>query len=345
MTILIIAVVCVVVISAFCSLLEAVLYSVPISHIEALTKDGSKAGRILQQLRADVERPITAILSLNTISNTAGAAIVGALAISMFGQQWLVYFSACFTLVILLFAEIIPKTVGVRYSRILVAFVARPLQILVWVFRPMISLCGLITGLITQKKAEPPISEEELINLAHLGLRTGVIEAEKVQVIQNILLLESKQAADIMTPRPVVFSLNADLTMKEVYHQHHRMTFSRIPVYGKDPEDVVGIVRRNVVLTAIASDQWEVTLETLMEPVHFVIQTTSADRLLRMFLERRQHMFAVINEYGGISGVVTLEDVIEEILGQEIVDESDQVVDMRELARQRRKQILEQYGH
>jgi CBS domain containing-hemolysin-like protein len=123
------------------------------------------------------------------------------------------------------------------------------------------------------------------------------------------------------------------------------MTFSRIPVYGKDPEDVVGIVRRTVVLTAIASDQWEVTLETLMEPVHFVIRTTSAGRLLRMFLERRQHMFAVINEYGGISGVVTLEDVIEEILGQEIVDESDQVVDMRELARQRRKQILEQYGH
>jgi len=167
MTILIISVVSVVVVSAFCSLLEAVLYAVPISHIETLVKEGSKSGRILQQLRADVERPITAILSLNTISNTAGAAIVGALAVSMFGQQWLVYFSAFFTMVILIFSEIIPKTIGVRYSRILVAPVARPLQMLVWIFRPMIRLCGLITGLVTPKKAERPISKEELIVLAH----------------------------------------------------------------------------------------------------------------------------------------------------------------------------------
>jgi len=170
-----------------------------------------------------------------------------------------------------------------------------------------------------------------------------VIEADKVQVIQNILLLESKTAADIMTPRSVVFSLNADLTMKEVYDQHDLMTYSRIPVFDHNLENVVGIVHQNVVLTAIAGDQWDMKLESLMKPIHFVIRTTSANRLLQMFLERRQLMFAVLNEYGGLDGVVTLEDVIEEILGQEIVDESDQVTDMRELAQQRRKQILEQY--
>jgi len=340
---LIIAVGIVVVVSALCSLLEAALYAIPIGHIESLAKDGSKAGRVLRQLRIDVGRPITAILSLNTIANTAGAAVAGALAVNVFGQQWLAYFSACFTLVILIFSEIIPKTTGVVYSRTLAVFIAHPLQLLVWVFRPLIWLCHLITGLIARGHAEQSISEEELIAMAYLGLRTGEIKGEKVQVIQNIILLESKTAQDIMTPRTVVFSLNADLTMKEVYHQLDRLTYSRIPVYDKDLEDVVGIAYRSTVLTAIANEQWEVKLEALMQPVHFVTWGTSANRLLQMFLEYRQLMFVVIDEFGGLAGVVTLEDVLEEILGQNIVDESDQVTDLRALARRRRQQILEQY--
>ena len=338
-----IAICTVILVSAFCSLLEAVLYSVPISRIEAMANNGSKKGRILKKLRENVDQPITAILSLNTIANTAGAAVTGALAVSVFGEQWLVYFSAGLTLAILLFSEIIPKTVGVTYSRSLAGFITRPLQFLIFIFRPLVWMCLKITRMISRGNKEQPFSEEDLSALAHLGQKTGVLDKEQTHAIQNILELESKVAKDIMTPRNVLFTLAADLTVQEVHEQNSLLTYSRIPVYGKDIDDVVGIVYRRTILTAIADNKRDMKIEDLMKPVHFVVWNTSAKRLLQMYLQLRHHMFVVINEFGGLTGVVTLEDVLEEILGREIVDEFDQVRDLRELARERRKEILEKY--
>ena len=329
-------------ISAICSLFEAVLYAVPLGHIESLVAAGSRTGRILQRLRRDVDRPIAAILSLNTIANTAGAAVAGAMAASIFGQAWLVYFSALLTLTILVFSEIIPKTAGVTYSRSLAPLVARPLQALVWLFTPLIWVTRKITGIMTRGREKHQVSAEELIVMARLGHKTGGIEEDEVKVIQGILSLATKTVRDIMTPRTVVFSLSADLTVAQIHTQVGTLNHSQVPVFDKDVEDIVGMIHRRDVLQALAEGRSEVKLDELMRPIDFVADSLALDELLALLLERRQHLFAVCNEFGELCGLVALEDVLEEILGEEIVDEFDEVADMRELAHRRRKQPLSQ---
>jgi len=325
-------------ISAMCSVFEAVLYSVPISHIESLAQSGRRTGAILRSLRADVDRPIAAILTLNTVANTAGATVAGAAAARVFGSDVVGYFSAAFTLTILLFSEVIPKTAGVVYSRALAPLVARPLLFMVWVLRPMIWVTGLATRLVARgQTGQDHVSEDELLVMARLGLKAGSLDANEAGVIENILSLESKVVDDIMTPRTVIFSLRAGLTVGEVRDQTHLLDHSRMPVFGEDTEDIVGMVMRREVLTAMVEGRLEATLESMMRPVDFVAESVSLDRVLRTFLERRQHLLMVIDEFGGLSGLVTLEDVLEEVLGQEIVDEFDPATDMRELAHDRRR--------
>ncbi len=336
---LILSVSAVILISALCSLFEAIFYSVPVSHIETLAQEGDASGRIFRRLRRNVDRPISAILSLNTIANTGGAAIAGAAFVRVYPDHPEVYFTLFITLSVLLFSEVIPKTVGVVYSRPLSGLIARPLQLLVWVFTPFIELCRLATRLVPREQEGQDVSDEELISLARLGQRTGAIEAGEARVIQNILSLKSKTARDVMTPRTVVFVLSERLTVEEAHKEAGLWSHGRVPIYDKDFEDIVGIVLRKDALAALADNQGHLKLSTLMRPVHFVSESTSLDRILEMFLDRRQHLFVVIDEYGGLAGVLTLEDVLEEILGKEIVDELDQVADMRELARRRRQQI------
>ena len=335
-----IAVSAAVLISAMCSLFEAVLYSVPLSHIESMAAEGHRAGHILQRLRQDVDRPISAILSLNTIANTAGATIAGAAALKVLGENWIGYFSAFFTVAILMFSEVIPKTAGVVYNRRLSLVIAQPLNILVVLFAPFIWLTGTVTKLISRGKVQHEVSHHELVSMARLGLKSGSIEADEVEVIQNVLSLQSKAVREIMTPRTVVFSLSADATVQEVKDNSGLLNYSRIPVYDKDADDVVGMTLRRDLLTAMADGEGETRVEELMRPVDFVAQSLSVDRLLRMLLERRQHLAMVVDEFGGLVGLVSLEDVLEEILGKEIVDEFDQVADLRELARQRRQKTL-----
>ena len=336
MTELVVAVGAAVAISGICSLLEAVLYSVPLSQIESMVAEGRSAGRILQRLRQDVDRPIAAILSLNTIANTAGATVAGAAAQAVFGHAWLGYFSAFFTLLILMFSEVIPKTAGVVYNRALAGVIARPLSILVLLFTPLIWLTSFATKLISRGKVEHKVSQDELASMARLGLKAGAIEADEEGVIQNIMSLRSKAVSEIMTPRTVVFSLSAAATIQEVKDDSGVLNYSRIPVYEKDMDDVVGMVLRRDLLTAMADGRGETRVEELMRPVDFVAEFLSVDRLLRWLMERRLHVSMVVNEFGGLVGLVSLEDVLEEILGMEIVDEFDQVADLRKLARQRR---------
>ena len=340
---LIVVVLAVILTSAMCSLFEAVLYSVPISHIETLAQDKNPSGLIMRRLRQNVDRPISAILSLNTISNTGGASLAGIIAGNLLGAESIAeyLFSAAFTVSILLFAEVIPKTVGVVYARPLATIIARPLQLLVWIFMPFIILCRVATRLVAKEQKEQDISDEELISLARLGRRSGALNPTEAKVIQNILSLKSKTAGDIMTPRTVVFSLQDELTVEEARNQRGIWSHSRIPVYEKDFEDIVGIVLRRDILAALTDDRNTTKLADLMRPVHFVAESHSLDSILQTFLERRQHLFVVIDEYGGLAGVLTLEDVLEEILGTEIVDESDRVDDLRELARRRRQQTLD----
>ena len=324
-------------ISAVCSLFEAVLYSVPLRQVEAMIQGGKFGGRTFRHLRRNVERPIAAILSLNTIANTAGAAFAGAAATAVFGHQWLGYFSAVFTLAILVFSEIIPKTAGVVYGRSLAGPVAYALKGLVWTMTPVIWLMGRITRLIGRGSRDEAVTSEEIQVMARLSRRTGGIKIFQEQAIERVLTLQEKTAKEVMTPRTVIFSLNQRLKLSDAVKAAGRWEHSRIPVFDQSPEDVVGIVHTKDVLVALAKDRTGTDdhLKNLMRPIHFVAETAPLNMVLGEFLELKQHLFAVIDEYGGLAGLISLEDILEEILGREIVDESDEVADKQELARER----------
>ncbi|MBW2066276.1 MAG: HlyC/CorC family transporter [Deltaproteobacteria bacterium] len=331
-----------VIISAGCSLFEAVLYSVPTRHIEIMARDNKRSGKVLKELRANVDRPISAVLSLNTIANTAGAAIAGSAATAVFGQEWLFSFSAAFTLAILIFSEIIPKTAGVVYARALAPLVALPLNWLVRFMTPAIWLCGLVTRMIARGKIQETVSPDELKTMAQLSLRVGGIKPYQLNVIDNILSLENVTAKDVMTPRTVIFSLSADLTLEEASKASTNWEHSRFPVYKKDIEDIVGIVLTKELFISLSRGKKDLRLSDIMRSVRFVAETAKLDRVLMEFITSRQHLFVVLDEYGGLSGLITLEDILEEILGREIMDESDQIADKRALARLRRSRIKRQ---
>jgi CBS domain containing-hemolysin-like protein len=340
MTELILAVSFAVIISAGCSMFEAVLYSVPLRYIESMVRANKKSGILFKRLRSDVEKPIAAILSLNTIANTAGAAVAGAAAATVFGHNSLGYFSLFFTLVILIFSEVLPKTAGVVYARALAPLVAYPLRWLVIVMTPVIWMIGHITGLIARNKPNESVSPDELKIMAQLSLRNGGIEHYQEMVIGNILTLEKKNAKDIMTPRTVIFSLSKDLKLEEACKETIQWEHSRVPVYDKDPEDIVGIVLTQELFMALAEGKRELTLNELMRPVRFVAETARLNKILMDFIGSREKLFVVIDEYVGLSGVVSLEDILEEILGREILDESDRVVDKRKLAKQKKSNLF-----
>lgn len=242
-------------------------------------------------------------------------------------------------MVILVFSEILPKTVGVIYNLELAPALARPLHVLVRLFSPVIWACGFMARAVGGKKKGPETSEEDIRALATLSRRAGVIKPYEEDSIRNILSLDTKTVQDIMTPRTVVFSMEAQTTLAEAWSGRPAWPHSRFPVYDEDPEEIVGIVYRGQVFEALAKDQHHLRLADLMHPVRFTLETTTLDTQLRQFLDSRQHLSVVLDEYGGLAGVVTLEDVLEEILGREIVDETDQVADMRELARTRKRAV------
>jgi CBS domain containing-hemolysin-like protein len=336
---LILAVGLAVLISAFCSVTEAALYSLPWSRIEQLRRQGKASGHLLFKMRSDVQEPITAILTVNTVANTAGAAVAGAAAAEVFGQEALPAFAIFFTVMILLFSEIIPKTLGVMYTRVLSPLLAKPLLVLVWLTKPATWSLGLLAGLI-KRGSGPHATEEDIRAMVSLTRKAGVLKPYEELSIKGILSLDRKIVRDIMTPRTVVFSLPASLTVEAARHEKTFWPHSRIPVYeDDDPEDVVGIVYRRDVLQALAEDRDDLPLTRLMKPVQFVVETLTLDKLLIKFLGTRTHLFVVLDEYGGVAGVVTLEDVLEEILGKEIVDETDEVADLRAYARRQREKI------
>ncbi len=340
MSTLIIAVSLAVAVSAFCSILEAVLYSISSSQVEMLKKQGHASANILQELREDIEEPITAILTLNTIAHTIGAAVAGAAAAVVFGEQNLFLFSAIFTLVILLFSEILPKTIGVSYSVLLAPFIAQPLQWMIIVLKPIVWLCQMVTRLIPQSENTDSISAEELQTIAALSRQSGEIEADQERVIFNILELGNKIVRDVMTPRTVTFSLDEKLTIAETMEQKSiLLSHSRVPVFKEETDNVTGIIMRRDVLLAAAGQKQAAKLADIKSPVNFVAETSPLNHILIEFFDLHQHLFVVVDEYGAVTGVISMEDILEEIVGREIMDESDKTQDMRELARKLNRKL------
>jgi CBS domain containing-hemolysin-like protein len=303
-----------------------------------LKKTGHSSATLLTSLRRDINKPISAILTMNTIANTVGATIAGVSAATVFGDDYIVLFSACFTISILIFSEIIPKTIGVNYAVTLAPFIARPLYWLVNLLRPVISILHLITRLIPQNKGAIHISVEELRTIASLSLKSGQIDDSQERVINNILELGNKTVRQVMTPRTVTFSLEQDLTVTEAMELEEMLdSHSRIPVYNKNLHDVVGIILYKDILLAAAEQKGNMSLQQLMSQVHFVAETSPLNRVLIDFFDQNQHLFVVVDEYGAMTGVISMEDILEEIVGREIMDESDKAKNMRELARRKFK--------
>ena len=328
---LILAVGIAVLVSFSCSLTEAALYAVPWSSIERLRRMGRPVGELLYKMRTEVDKPIAAILTLNTVANTAGSTIAGAAFLAVFGAEHMALFALAFTVVILAFGEIVPKTLGVAY--------ATPLALTIKLLSPLLWLTSLLTRLMSPPSSAPQISEDDICAVTSLSRQAGRIQPYEENFIRNVLTLDQKRVHEIMTPRTVVFSLPEDITVEEAYKDPRIWHFSRIPVYGENNEDLVGLVERRTLGRCLKEDKEGTRLSEIMRPLHFVQESQTLDVLLRELLKARVHLFAVLDEYGGLAGVVSLEDVLEEILGSEIMDESDNVADLRALARDRRKAL------
>ena len=273
------------------------------------------------------------------MANTAGAAIAGAVAANVLGADNTALFAAGLTILILALGEILPKTLGVAHACGVASGMARPLRLMVLIFKPFIWFSSMLTRLVASPQSGPSATEDDIRAITSLSRQTGRIQQYEENAIRNILSLDVKHVREIMTPRTVVFELSDDLTVEQAYTDQRTWHFSRIPVYGDNNEDIVGVVERRTLGRCINEGSKDVTLSKIMRPAHFILENQTLDVLLHDLLKARVHLFVVLDEYGGLAGVVSLEDVLEEILGSEIVDESDNVDDLRALARQRRREL------
>lgn len=324
--------------SFVCSLLEATLLSTTNSHIELLLKEGKPSGRILHGFKERINRPLIAILTTNTVANMFGAAGVGAEASKLARAAgldetlWLGIASFALTFAILIGAEIIPKSIGATYWKIIASPASYVLRVLVTLMMPAVLVLEFIPRLLTRHAHVGSVTRDEIAVLAELGRRYGTIPMRETQIIANLFALEDLRASDVMTPRVEVLSLPASESVGDAATRHGPLRYSRIPLYGENPDEIIGLVLRYRIFELCARGKTSETLRSIMRPVHFVPESQTIARLLDEFIKRSAHLFVVVNEYGGPEGIVTLEDVIETLLGVEIVDETDTVADLRKAA-------------
>jgi CBS domain containing-hemolysin-like protein len=321
-------------VSAFCSMAEASFYSLSRGSIETMRRNGKTIANKLDQIKDHIDHYIATILILNTIANSVGIILSSGSLSKIYPNMSPFTIATILTIMILLFAEIVPKTMGVRYHLNISRFLAHPLIITAWLLHPVVYLVGLITSLISSKDDKNQFSHQEIISMAALSAQEGSIDVRQELLIRNILQLKQRNVHDVMSPRRVIFAMQKDISIKQSITQYGNWEFSRIPLYGKNPEDIQGHVLRREAYNSIAEGKDERLLSELMRPILYVPESQTLDRLLQTFLVKSQHMAAVIDEYGGFSGIVTLEDVLEALLGEEIIDEFDQQADMQELARE-----------
>ena len=321
------------VISFICSLLESVLLSVSHAHIAVLIKEGKNRGSIMAALKENINRPLSAILTINTIANTVGAAGVGAQTYSVFGSGWVALSSFILTFSILFFSEIIPKTLGANYTKALVGFTAYMIRGLIFIVFPMVIVGEKISQLFKKGESDgSKASREELIAMAELSEDEGAIDRQEGDIIENLMKLDNITAEEVMTPRSVIFALSKNDTVGEVVDKYTPLIFSRIPIYENTLDQIIGFVHRYDLVNKQAEDKFHVKMDSLMESVYTISDKDSVSNILDQFVKRRQQIFIVADEFGTTTGLITLEDAIETLLGVEIVDEHDSVVDMRKLA-------------
>lgn len=326
-------------ISFMCSLLEATLMSTPLSYINMREDEGYKPATRFKNYKTDNARPIAAILSLNTIANTIGAAGVGAQATEAFGSQWFGLVSAITTILILVFSEIIPKTIGTRYWKKLMGFTTNTLRLLITVLFPIVWVVEKLSrSIAASDEEEAAVSREEVAAMADMAEDEEVIDEDENKIIQNVIKLNDIKAEDVMTPSTVAAVAPESMTLKEFYKDQQYSHFSRIPVYADDDEYMTGYVLRSEALECLAEDKFDKTLGEIKRDLKLYNEATSVSDIWDSLLKHKEQIAGIIDEYGSFQGILTLEDIIETVFGLEIIDERDDVADMRQYALDRWKQ-------
>ena len=319
--------------SFLCSLFESIILSTTIAEIEALKKTRPRRGALLETLKREIDATISAIITLNTVANSLGSMIVGVLAIRFYSGSTVIAISVGFGVVLLVFSEVLPKNIGIAYRRGLQPLVVYPISWLRRVLFPITWLCALVVRPFVGPPAKLHGSGEEIILLAERGAQEGTLSMSESSIIANALSLDNVRVSEIMTPRTVVTALNRSSSVAEVFREQPTLAFGRMPVYGKNMDDIVGIVRSRDLLKAKAADQDAGLVEHFMQEAQFIPETATVGNALQVSLKTHNKLLVVVDEFGSTAGVVTMEDVIEHLLGREIFDKDDVAVDMRELAR------------
>ena len=325
-----------VLVSFICSLLESVILSASYTHVESLSQSGVRYAPLLKSMKYQISRPLSAILTINTIANTLGAAGVGAQAHKIYGNNFVTIFSVILTFVILVFSEILPKTLGASYWRSLLPMSVYLIRFFMLICYPFVQLSLYVNKIFRIRSRH--ITREDIIGAAQMGVNEGAIYRNEGELIENILKLKSKKVSEIMTPRTVITAFNKKMTVDEVLKQYQPLRFARIPIYEESLDQVVGMVHRYKILEARSQGCEKLAIENYLTPLHTVPENISITAALDQFIKRKEHIFLVVDEYGSVSGLVTMEDVVETILGIEIVDELDSVADLREQALKQWKQ-------
>jgi len=336
MTLLLVYIALTVGVSFLCSISEAAILSLNMSHVNIIKKEKPKAGALLEDLKSNMDVSISAILVFNTIANTLGAAGIGAEAANLFGMEFVFYVSIALTLLILFISEIIPKTIGAVYFKEVAPIVAYIIKFFVFFSYPLTKVTLFVTKQISKNSTHHLVTREELLETTLLVEDSGHIDEKESDVIENVLSLSKSKVSDILTPRSVVFALEKSMSIEEILKTEGIKKFSRIPVYEGSIDNIIGdLLSKKVFQKAIKSK--EGGIEDLIDPLFSIHENIPVSYALDMFIKRKEHMFLVTDNYGQTEGIVTLEDCIETLLGLEIMDESDTTEDMRKLAKEKMK--------
>ncbi|MEN6619125.1 MAG: hemolysin family protein [Rikenellaceae bacterium] len=333
-------------VSFVCSIMESVLLTTPVSFVNMKDAQGVKPAKIFKKLKQNIDRPLAAILSLNTIANTVGAAGVGAQATIVFGEAYFGLISAALTILILVFSEILPKTIGAHYWKSIAMTSGRIIQGMVYITYPLVVLSVFMTKLISRhNKDEQTVSREEVSAMVDIGTEEGTFEDTEKKIIQNLIRLRNVRASDVMTPRVVVATASEDITIGEFYTNKVYLHYSRIPVYSENKEDITGFVYRQEVFENLANDNFDLKLKEIKKPMLVAPNIQPLTILWEKLISQKTHIALIVDEYGGFEGIVTLEDIIETILGLEIIDDRDIVADLQQFARDRWNERMAKYKH
>jgi CBS domain containing-hemolysin-like protein len=330
-------------VSFVCSVLEAVLLSISPSYLAQLRQQGHPAAEQLTKLKADIDRPLASILTLNTIAHTIGAATAGAQAAVVFGSQWLGVFSGVLTLGILVLSEIVPKTIGATYWRQLSPMAATVLRWMVWALTPFVWFSEQITKRLARGH-EAPKMRDELSAMAMLAKESGEFAEGETKILNNLLGIQDVPVTQVMTPRPVVFRVDAELTINEFLAEYKDTPFSRPLVYSQSNDNIIGFVHRLELFKLQQTGCGEKQLGAVMRPVHVLLNTIALPKAFEQMMAHRLQLAMVVDEYGTVQGILTLEDIFEHLVGEEIVDEADRTTDMQELAFERWEKWKETHG-